>query len=63
MKALFDYFEQNWNRKPYPVIDHSLRVNRQADGSFHFYIHPSNEDGVTLDFIVDSKFLKIRPSL
>jgi hypothetical protein len=52
MKALFNYFEENWNREPYPVIDHTLRVNKLEDGTFHFYIHPSNADGITTDFIV-----------
>lgn len=51
MKDLFEYFQKNWERKPYPVIDHALRVNRLDDGSFHFYIHPSNTDGITTDFI------------
>lgn len=53
MKSLFDYFEENWNREPYPVIDHALRIDKRADGAFHFYIHPSNTDGITTDFIID----------
>jgi len=49
--TLHDYFEQNWNREPYPVIDHSLRIEKLEDGSFHFYIHPSNTSGITTDFV------------
>jgi hypothetical protein len=60
MKALFEYFKENWERKPYPVIDHSLRIDRLEDGSFHFYIHPSYTDGITTDFILTEKELKVR---
>ncbi len=60
IKDLHDYFEENWNRQPYPVIDHSIRVDRLPDGTFHFYIHPSNTDGVTTDFIVSTTDIKLR---
>lgn len=60
MKELFDYFQENWNRKPYPVIDHALRIQLLEDGSFHFYIHPSNTDGITTDFIITEETLKKR---
>lgn len=50
--TLFEYFEEAWNRKPFPVIDHALRVDKRDDGSFHFYIHPANTSGTTMDFIV-----------
>lgn len=60
MKPLFDYFEENWNRSPYPAIDHSLRVDKLEDGSFHFYIHPSNTGGTTTDFIVSEKTIIVR---
>jgi len=60
MKQLFEYFKQNWNREPCPVIDHALRINLEADGSFSFYIHPSNTSGITTDFILseDGKIKK-----
>lgn len=57
---LYEYFEQNWDRKPYPVVDHTLRFNKEPDGSFSFYIHPSNTDGVTTDFIVTPESIKER---
>lgn len=60
MKALFEYFQSNWDRKPWPVIDHALRIDRLEDGSFHFYIHPSNTDGVTSDFILSADSLSKR---
>jgi len=60
MDPLFEYFETNWNRKPYPVIDHSLRIEKLADGSFHFYIHPSNTDGITTDFVVRPDAIELR---
>lgn len=50
--TLHQYFEENWNRIPYPVIDHALRVDRLPDGTFHFYIHPATTGGTTTDFIV-----------
>ena len=49
---LFEYFEKNWKRKPYPVIDHSLRIDQNLDGTFRFYIHPSNTGGDTLDLVM-----------
>ena len=60
MNELFKYFQENWDRKPYPVIDHSLRIDRLEDGSFHFYIHPSNTGGITTDFVVSEKELKVK---
>jgi hypothetical protein len=60
VKALFDYFAENWNRTPYPVIDHALRINKLPDGSFHFYIHPANTGGTTTDFIVTAEEVKLR---
>lgn len=54
---LFKYFEQNWNREPYPAIDHNLRIDKMPDGRFHFYIHASNTDSVTTDFYVDKNGL------
>jgi hypothetical protein len=60
MNALFAYFEANWNRTPYPVIDHSLRIDRLPDGTFHFYIHPTNTNGITTDFIVSPDDIKER---
>lgn len=50
-KTLFEYFEENWNREPHAVIDHSLRIAKVPNG-YHFYIHPSNTDGSTVDFVV-----------
>lgn len=58
--TLFEYFKINWDRKPYPVVDHSLRMNQEADGSFTFYIHPANTDGVTSDFVVTITDIKPR---
>jgi len=52
VKTLFEYFQENWNRQPFPVIDHSLRIEKRGDGSFHFYIHPSHFGGITSDFVV-----------
>lgn len=52
---LHQYFQQNWEMQPYPLIDHHLRIDRRPDGSFHFYIHPQNASGETADFIVDEK--------
>lgn len=40
-----------------PVIDHSLRSERLPDGRIKFYIHPSNVDGDTLDFVVSGNVL------
>jgi len=60
MKELFEYFQENWNREPYPVIDHSLRIDKLSDGSFHFYIHPSHTHGITTDFIVSKDEIKKR---
>lgn len=57
---LFEYFEQNWNRKPHPVTDHWIRVDKLPDGTFHFYIHPTYVDGITTDFIVSPDATKIR---
>lgn len=51
--SLFEYFTQNWNRDPYPIIDHSLRCDLMPDGRFHFYIHASNASSTTTDFYVD----------
>lgn len=33
------------------VIDHALRAQVRADGKVEFYIHPSNTDGITSDFV------------
>jgi hypothetical protein len=60
MNPLFEYFVQNWNQDPYPVIDHSLRIQKQEDGSFHFYIHPSHQGGVTTDIVVGPNFTVLR---
>ena len=60
MDALYEYFQQNWEREPYPVIDHSLRIDRLPDGSFHFYIHPANTSGITTDFISTETEIKLR---
>jgi hypothetical protein len=60
MKDLFEYFRINWDRKPHPVIDHSLRIERLEDGSFHFYIHPSYTDGITTDFVISEDEFKKR---
>jgi len=48
------YFVTNWNTQPYPIIDHSLRIQQRTDGSFEFYIHPANQSGTTMDFIVEA---------
>ena len=50
---LSDYFLTNWENKPFPVIDHALRIQRRSDGSFEFYIHPANQSGLTMDFIAE----------
>lgn len=54
--TLQEYFEENYERKPFPIIDHSLRVAPRVDSEgrrfFEFYIHPSNTDGITPDFEV-----------
>jgi hypothetical protein len=60
MEKLSDYFEENWNRKPFSVIDHALRIHKELDGTFSFYIHPANTDGTTTDFIVSEKEIKAR---
>jgi len=60
MKELFDYFQQNSARSPYPVIDHSIRIHKELDGSFTFYIHPSNTDGITTDFVITEEDLRLR---
>jgi hypothetical protein len=60
MRTLHEYFEVNWNRNPYPVIEHLLRINKEPDGTFSFYIHPTNTDGVTTDFIATDKEVKAR---
>jgi len=60
MRALFDYFQQNWERSPYPVIDHSIRITKELDGSFTFYIHPSNTDGTTTDFVCTKEDLWLK---
>ena len=59
-KTLQEYFQENWDRKPYPVIDHLLRIDKLPDGSFHFYIHPANTDGITTDFIANEKGVELR---
>lgn len=56
--TLFEYFQSNWERKPYPIIDHSLRIDKNPDGSFRFYIHPSNTSGITSDFTVTPEEVK-----
>jgi hypothetical protein len=58
--TLHEYFEENWDRKPHPVIDHALRCNKEPDGSFTFYIHPANADGTTTDFVVTPLLIKER---
>lgn len=60
MKELFEYFRKNWEHKPFPIIDHALRIHRLDDGSIHFYIHPGYQPGETLDFIVTADELKVR---
>lgn len=60
MKELLAYFQENWDRKPYPVIDHAIRAQRLEDGTFHFYIHPAHAHGVTTDFIVSETDVKLR---
>lgn len=50
--TLQEYFQKNWDRVPYPVIDHAVRAERGADGCFRFYIHPAMTDGDTVDFLV-----------
>jgi hypothetical protein len=49
---LFEYCLRAWDRSPHPAIDHALRIFRNEDGTFHFYVHPSNVSGDTADFIV-----------
>lgn len=58
--SLHRYFEENWNRQPYPVIDHALRIDRLPDGTFHFYIHPANTSGTTTDFLVSADEIRER---
>jgi len=48
---LYEYFSENLEREP-QVIDHHLRVERLANGSLHFYLHPAYVDGKTINFIV-----------
>ena len=60
MGALYRYFQENWERNPFPVIDHSIRIQKELDGSFTFYIHPSNVGGNTLDFVCTEEDLKLR---
>ncbi len=60
MKELYAYFEENWLRLPYPVIDHALRIEKLPDGTFHFYIHPADVSGITIDFIVSKDGLRLR---
>lgn len=61
--TFLEYCEQNWSRKPYPIIDHALRINRRPDGTFEFYIHPSKADGITSDFIVDNSSVRERQEI
>lgn len=41
------------------IIDHALRISRNADNKIQFYIHPSGKDGETLDFEVEGNVLKL----
>jgi hypothetical protein len=59
MKNLHEYFDYHSNQEPYPIIDHALRVNRLPDGSFHFYIHPANTNGITVDLVVTPESIKV----
>lgn len=58
--TLQEYFDKNWKREPYPIIDHSLRIDKTEDGKFTFYIHPSTTGGDTVDFVVDGNQLTTR---
>ncbi len=49
---LYDFFKENLEREPVPVIDFHVRAERLQAGTIHFYIHPAYMDGQTLDFIV-----------
>lgn len=61
MPASFqDYLAGCLNRAT-PVIDHSLRVERLADGRIKFYIHAANTDSDTPDFIVEGNVLRSWP--
>lgn len=55
--TLHEYFKENWNREPHSLIDHSIRIDLLPDGTFHFYIHPTNNSGTTCDYIVSPGIL------
>lgn len=57
--TLEEYFRKQTitvNGTVYPAIDHALRVT-VADGIVHFYIHPANTGGDTVDFEVQGNTL------
>jgi len=50
---LYHYLRRALSRtEPYPVIDHSIRAELNADQSISFYIHPTGIDGETKDFVI-----------
>lgn len=45
--TLFQYIDHEYQRG---VIDHSVRVTREADGRYKVLIHPDGRDGSTVIF-------------
>jgi hypothetical protein len=54
-KNLEDYFRQNLEKG---IIDFSLRASETVHG-IQFYIHPTDKDGETMDFVVDKNTLGV----
>jgi len=57
MPVYFEDYLTGCLNRAVPVIDHSLRAERLADGRIMFYIHPSNADGDTPNFTVSGNVL------
>jgi hypothetical protein len=51
LKDLFDYFKKELDDGKY-ATDFSVRAELE-DGKIHFYIHPANKGGSTIDFYED----------
>ena len=54
MKTLKQYFLENFKNG---IIEHIIRSSVDDEGNASFYIHPSNIEGDTLDFLVCSNTL------
>lgn len=56
-KTIESYLTENYEKK---IIDHSLRVMIDNRGEVTFYIHPTGQNGDTLDFHVLGRTLLLR---